>query len=252
MTPPILAHVYAPRPGAVLLVVQRARDGWIALDLAGRTTDEALGEDGERFVVTQGGASHADRIFALHDRLDEIAAGRALAVGTARGPRFAFGGDLFALWAAARRELAPNLRFFRGLTVLREAAARLGRGLPASAELVFATPAGLVEVEFARAGSPRARAGRGARAGRRESAPRGRRARSRSALRGAVRALRGAHFPRFDAPRFALARGAAADFAERATCSAALFATSFGSAAHAQIAQRERSWRNAGQCSRPK
>lgn len=151
MTPPILAHVYAPRPGAVLLVVQRARDGWIALDLAGRTTDEALGEDGERFVVTQGGASHADRIFALHDRLDEIAAGRALAVGTARGPRYAFGGDLFALWAAARRELAPNLRFFRGLTVLREAAARLGRGLPASAELVFATPAGLVEVEFARA-----------------------------------------------------------------------------------------------------
>ncbi len=151
MTPPILAHVYAPRPGAVLLVVQRARDGWIALDLAGRTTDEALGEDGERFVVTQGGASHADRIFALHDRLDEIAAGRALAVGTARGPRFAFGGDLFALWAAARRELAPNLRFFRGLTVLRENAARLGRGLPAESELVFATPAGLVEVEFARA-----------------------------------------------------------------------------------------------------
>lgn len=148
---PSLAHVYAPRDGAVLFVVQRACDGWIALDLAGRTTDEARGPVGERFVVSRGGPAHADRFFALHDRIEEVAAGRALAVGAPRGARFAFGGDLVDLWRDARFLLAPRLRFFRGLTVLRAGDERLERGLAATAELVFDTPPALAPLEFERA-----------------------------------------------------------------------------------------------------
>ncbi|MBK7875640.1 MAG: hypothetical protein IPJ77_07805 [Planctomycetes bacterium] len=151
MTIPRLAHVYGPHGGPVLFVAQRARDGWIAFDLAGPTTDEARDPGGERLVVTAGGPEHADRIFAVHDRLDEVALGRALAVGEPHGARFGFGGDFLELWRGARHELAPGLRFFRGLTVLRAGDARFERGAPASAALLFATPRELVRSEFERA-----------------------------------------------------------------------------------------------------
>ncbi len=148
MTIPRLAHVYARPDGPVLFVVQRAKDGWIAFDLAGATTDDACDPGGARFVVTCGGPAHADRIFSVHDRLDEVALGRALAVREERGVRFAFGGDLLELWRAARYVLAPGLRLFRGLTVLRAGDARLERGCAASAELVFATPPEAARSEF--------------------------------------------------------------------------------------------------------
>lgn len=141
MHAPITAHLYAPLAGAVLFVVQRAADGWIALDLAGAATDAAREGAGAPIVVARGGPAYSERIFALHDRLEEVVAGRALAIGDPHGPRFAFGGDLLGLLAEARTTAFPRLRLFRGLTVLRDGDPRFARGLRATPELVFATRA---------------------------------------------------------------------------------------------------------------
>lgn len=163
------AHLYAPWTGAVLFVVHRAADGWLAFDLAGPVTDSieaggAIEPSGARLEVTRGGTRHRDRIFALHADLAEVTAGRALAIASPRhGARFALGGDLARLVERARAELVPRLRLFRGLTVLRERDARRGeRVVAATHELVFETAAALVapayerELERATRAPPRA------------------------------------------------------------------------------------------------
>lgn len=129
------AHLYADGKGAVLFVVRRALDGWLAFDLAGAVTD-LVGP----LEVVRGGARFADRVFALHADEGEVRAGRALGVDGGREP-FAFGGDLFALVRAAEARMAPRLRLFRGATVL-DSRASLGEHvtLPATHALVFETP----------------------------------------------------------------------------------------------------------------
>lgn len=142
------AHLYAPWTGAVLFVVHRAADGWLAFDLAGPATDAIDG----RMEVTRGGTRHRDRIFALHADLGEVTAGRALAVASPRHAAcFALGGDLSALVDRARRELVPRLRLFRGLTVLRARdRGDVEHALPATHELVFETPAALAAPAYER------------------------------------------------------------------------------------------------------
>lgn len=138
------AHLYATHHGAVLFVVQRAFDGWLAFDLAGTTTDTIGGE----FEVTRGGARFQDRIFALHANLGEVRAGRALAIAGGRDA-FAFGGDLLALVRRTRAEGRPRLRLLRGATVLDARGAgrgqlQLGRGVSATHALVFDTAPALL------------------------------------------------------------------------------------------------------------
>jgi hypothetical protein len=145
------ALLFSPRAGQVLFLVQRAADGWIALDLAGRTTDAVEA----RLVVTCGGPAHADRIFLLHDRLAEVAAGRALPVVGGARARYAFGGDLEELLADARETPQPRVRLFRGLSIVRDERALAGRrSVLATPELVFATPPAMLGDAFERAARP--------------------------------------------------------------------------------------------------
>jgi len=128
-------HLYLASAGRVLFTVQRAFDGWLALDLAGAVTDAI----DARLEVRHGGPRHPSRLFALHADLREAAAGRALAV---RGPAadFAFGGDFLRILRRAQHEARPRLRLLRGLTVLDERSAEVLPGLPAEPELVFELP----------------------------------------------------------------------------------------------------------------
>ena len=148
MHSPIAAHLHAPFARVVLFVVQRAFDGWIALDLAGPSTDAVRARCGATHVVTRGGAAHTGRIFTLHDRLDEVARGRALTIGHPRGPRFVFGGDLSHLLDPREHSAFPRLRLFRGLTVLRDHDPRLAHAIPATHELVFDTPPARIRAAF--------------------------------------------------------------------------------------------------------
>lgn len=153
--PVVCARLHATSHGAVLFVVQRAYDGWLAFDLAGTTTDTIGGE----FEVTRGGPRFTDRVFALHADLGEVRAGRALAIAGA-SDAFAFGGDLLALVRRARGESRPRLRLLRGATVLdgprlRSGALRLGSGVLATHGLVFDTAPALLPLAMPRAaGAP--------------------------------------------------------------------------------------------------
>lgn len=153
------AQLCATLHGAVLFVVQRAHDGWLAFDLAGTTTDTIGGE----FEVTRGGPRFQDRIFALHADLGEVRAGRALAI-PGGADAFAFGGDLLALVRRAREEGRPRLRLLRGATVLDargagRGALRLGPCVAATHALVFDTAPALLQLELGGLVESRAAAG---------------------------------------------------------------------------------------------
>ena len=136
------ATLLADPSGRVLLIVHRAADGWLALDLTGREEGVVRGPCGGLRIL-RGGRSHRERVFSLHALLADPAAVGALRVPETLPASFGFGGDLGRILARAGRRAERRLLLFRGLTVLDPRMHLVPRGAAVAAatpRLVFETP----------------------------------------------------------------------------------------------------------------
>jgi hypothetical protein len=136
------SFVLAEPSGRVLLVVNRAADGWLALDLTGSEEGRMRGP-GLELRILRGGRSFRERVFSLHALLSDPREVGALRVPDRTPATFGFGGDLARLLRRAGRRAERRLLLFRGLTVLDPRMNLAPRGAAAAVatpSLVFETP----------------------------------------------------------------------------------------------------------------